>query len=882
MKSSNTKMAFLIAATPLLLAGVIILLHDMTDRIIPHEIADLILLFCGFFLSILFYLYIKHLSQTTKRMLAAITSFRTDGQAENISLERDDDLGRLGSVVEEILQEEKEHIRALELSEGKLSALFETVGEGIIITDDSGRIEDVNPGLCKMLGYEAGELVGQNVSMMMPLPYAQHHDRYMQEAVDSENVGFMGMYRDLTALRKDGSSVPVELNLDRLRISGRNLFAATMRDVSEQRGYERQLLNAKLKAEIANQAKTHFLSMMSHEIRTPLHGVMGTLELLESEVPAGARELIEVANHSASNLMHIVDDILDVAKAESGHMELESARFDLLNLLEECLVLYLGKAREQGLVLEFGHVKLLSTKVFGDAYRLRQMVNNLLGNALKFTVMGKVILSLDWHELDEEQLKVFISVEDSGIGIAAEKQKRVFDAFIQGDSSIRREYGGTGLGLSIVKYIAQLMGGDIELESEEGRGSRFTIHITLQRTSELLGAEINGLQGKEVACIDVTDELVSNYLQVHGIKQRHISRQHLLAELEEKGLISDVYICGQADENLAEQLNHWLTKATSDHFFLLLCAEEAPWQMSLDERILCIHKPILHLSLDSVFRCLYDSPQIPDVPASIPGGRMKKILLVEDNPVNQEVSREILQHLGLQVEIAENGIEAVNAVCKRKYDLIFMDCQMPEMDGFQATTEIRRMESEKDRPKHNIVALTANAMKGDREKCLAVGMNDYLTKPYTHETIINTLKRWLPAQNWQREKHKSETITDTLKNGTKMESDIVDYDIANGLKAILKDRFGIMIDKFEANAEKLINEMHEAYSAKDMETLRRGAHTLKGSGGTLGAKKLQQACLELESSAQQAEPSQLKEQLAEVEAEYRKFKQHLPQLKDIQ
>ncbi|MDH5218493.1 MAG: response regulator, partial [Gammaproteobacteria bacterium] len=230
----------------------------------------------------------------------------------------------------------------------------------------------------------------------------------------------------------------------------------------------------------------------------------------------------------------------------------------------------------------------------------------------------------------------------------------------------------------------------------------------------------------------------------------------------------------------------------------------------------------------------------------------------------------------------ENGIEAVDAVQRKKYDLIFMDCQMPEMDGFQATIEIRKIETDTDQPRHNIVALTANAMKGDREKCLAVGMNDYLTKPYTHETIINTLRRWLPTQNRQPDDENTKTASDTQKinnNEISIENDIVNFDIANGLKAILKDRFATMIDKFEENAEKLMIEMQKAYSTNDMETLRRGAHTLKGSGGTLGAKKLQQTCAVLESSAEQGELSRIEEQLANVKADYQQFKQYLPQLK---
>lgn len=284
MKYSSKKLATFVASLPVVLAGLVILAYDAQEHTYKHDIRDLVLLVCGFFSSVLFYLYLKHLSQITEQMRKAIKDFESSGDMGELPSNRDDELGKLGSAIAGVLRQENTHIRELEEIEAKLAALFEVVKEGIVIADENGFMRDVNPSLCSMLGYEPAELIGKNVSMLMPERYSKHHDQYMHNAVESGDRGIMGMYRDLEAQRKDGSSLAVELSMDKLSFSGHNFFAATMRDISVQRDYERQLMNAKIKAEIANQAKSNFLSMISHEIRTPLHGVMGMLDLLSAEI----------------------------------------------------------------------------------------------------------------------------------------------------------------------------------------------------------------------------------------------------------------------------------------------------------------------------------------------------------------------------------------------------------------------------------------------------------------------------------------------------------------------------------------------------------------------------------------------------------------------
>ncbi|MDH5219395.1 MAG: ATP-binding protein, partial [Gammaproteobacteria bacterium] len=697
---------------------------------------------------------------------------------------------------------------------------------------------------------------------------------------------------ETTGIKQNGEKFPIDIELSEISDENQERsLVFVIRDITERKKTEAAVHKAHEAAIDAARTKSEFLANMSHEIRTPLHGILGMLQLTEqTRLDEKQQGYISTAATSANHLLSVINDILDFSKIEAGKLDLEYIPFNLRELLEDVTHLYAPQALSKKIQLELLMPANINDYYYGDPARLKQIFNNLTSNAIKFTQHGSVLLKVKILSTMKDEATLQIEVADTGIGISPQAQEKIFSSFQQADNTMARKYGGTGLGLAICKQLAELMNADLNISSAETKGSRFILNITMKTAKNITPYMTDPLKGRRALTLDTNkNETITNNIIIDTLVHWDLEHTHCdslndilgIIQIEER--VDYIFLFGaQLSE---EEIHELKQKITPDTSIIVICeTDNTDLANDDDSQIFHIEKPLRQSEIyNSLIHNISEDLKTYGGRRSPEGTSFHgNILLVEENPVNQEVSREILQHLGLQVEIAENGIEAVNAVRKRKYDLIFMDCQMPEMDGFQATTEIRKMESEKDHPKHNIVALTANAMKGDREKCLAVGMNDYLTKPYTHETIINTLKRWLPIQNWQREKRNSETITDTQKNGVRMESDIIDYDIANGLKAILKDRFGIMIDKFEANAEKLLIEMHEAYSAKDMETLRRGAHTLKGSGGTLGAKKLQQACLELESSAKQAELSQLKEQLAEVEAEYRKFKQHLPRLKDIQ
>ncbi|MDH5183780.1 MAG: ATP-binding protein [Gammaproteobacteria bacterium] len=743
MKYSSKSISTFVVAVPLLLAGLIILAHDVQDHSHKNDILDVVLLVCGFFLSILFYLYLKHLSQTTEQMRKAIRNFESSGDEGELPIHRDDELGELGRSIAGIFRQEKKQIKDLEESEAKLAALFEVVKEGIVIADEDGFMRDVNPSLCSMLGYEPTELIGKNVSMLMPAPYSVHHDQYMHHAVESGSMGFMGMYRDLKAQRKDGTSFAVELSLDKLSFSEHKYFAATMRDVSEQREHERQLTSAKIKAEIANEAKSNFLSMMSHEIRTPLHAVMGMLDLLAVEIQNGEhKDLITIANKSAVDLLHIVDDLLDMSKVESGQIELEESSFELSHLLQESVKLYFSQATGKGLKLEFDLLEELPSSLVGDAHRLRQVINNLLSNAIKFTHTGSISMTSSWRELNADRIEVSITIADTGIGISAGKLDTVFEPFIQEDNSISREFGGTGLGLSIVKHLVERMQGQITLESIRGEGSRFSMSIPFLKSNEVMQDAVTWLQDRDVVCVDVEDEDLLRYMQRHGAHIKQIIRSQFMLDIEGQGLKGSLIVCGESDVDTVENINEWLKiAAPTEHLLLIQDAEERR-ESDFDERVLMVRRPLLPMSLDSIFRYLYDLEQTAKIPVSTLGGEMKKILLVEDNPVNQMVAQAMLEKMGYEVVVAVNGQVGVDVMKSQPIDLVLMDLHMPVMDGYEATRQIREF-MDGHVP---ILAMTADAGMADKENCLAAGMDDHLPKPIKMDVLQQVLQGWLAPQ----------------------------------------------------------------------------------------------------------------------------------------
>jgi PAS domain S-box-containing protein len=697
--------------------------------------------------ALLLFLYSRRLLVPIRQIMSALNAFRKGGPLSPLPTERQDELGVMARAIDGMIRDVERRSALSEASRVKLEALFQVVQEGIVITDQNGLIESVNPSLCRMFGYEEQELLGQSNLMLMPEPYASHHDKYMRDSLRTGTLGFMGMYRDLTALRKDGSIFPVVINVETLALGDKQLFAAIIRDITKEKEHESDLLNAKMRAEVANEAKSNFLSMMSHEIRTPLNGVMGVLQILETEIQDHEqREFLSVASRSATNLLHIVNDILDISKAESGSMELEVQEFNLRDLLEDCIELYIPRLMDSGIALRFYIPMDLPSCLVGDSFRLQQMINNLLSNAIKFTERGEIGLLVNWEPRGEAEISIRIDVTDTGVGIPADKLGTIFEPFVQADPAISRSYGGTGLGLSIVKRIATLMGGRVWANSEPGVGSSFHLYLHLP-VAEHPAPESSApwLAGRRMLFVGGHQKrsMLLEYLTYHQAQVEELSP----AQVAQNGLSGaenyDVVIMECNDDTGLPTLNRLADQyAGKGVRFICLHRYLESHSPELHEAVFDLTEPVLSRTLEGLFSFLEQQPGTVPAPVQSDheGGNMPRILLVEDNPVNQMVAKSMLSKIGYEVVIANNGQEAVDEVKAGNVEMVLMDCHMPVMDGFEATRQIRDYLDGRSLP---IVAMTADASVSDRERCIASGMDDHIPKPIKLDTLQSTIESWL-------------------------------------------------------------------------------------------------------------------------------------------
>ena len=684
----------------------------------------------------------------------------------------------LGAVVSERQQAEE----ALRSSEGKYRTLFNRITDPIFIVDAADHhYLDCNETALEVYGYSRQELLTMTPYDLRPpearaslaedlakVASVRLHSAPNQEALKT------GPHPDRLApfsgahLTKAGRRMDVEVFADAVEYQGRAAYLAVVRDVTSQKVAEEKLLEAKEAAEAASRAKSEFLANMSHEIRTPMNGILGMTELaLETELTHEQREFLQMVKTSGDSLLTVINEILDFSKVEAGKLELDQVDFNLRDMLEETLKTFALRAQQKQVELLCDVREEAPDFVAGDPTRLRQIVVNLLGNALKFTDRGEVLLRVDLESCAPESVTLHFAVQDTGIGIPVEKQRIIFEAFSQADGSTTRRFGGTGLGLTISSRLAEMMGGRIWVESEPGRGSvfHFTARLGVAKAAPvLLGPGAEHLQGGRVLVVDdsaTNRRILTATLENWGMKPEAVENGagalSLLHSAAKQGktfdiLLTDAQMPDMDGFALANQIRQDFGSGAPAIIVLTSAGQRGDGARCRELSIAAyLTKPVGRTDLRSTLLNVLGRKSEEGLPPlltrhSLHEERMEdrslpplRILLAEDNPVNQQLAMRLLQKRGHQVVVAENGRKALEALVNGNFDLVLMDVQMPEMDGFEATAAIRRRE--RSAGDHlPIIAMTAHAMKGDEERCRAAGMDGYLSKPIRARELFATIE----------------------------------------------------------------------------------------------------------------------------------------------
>jgi two-component system sensor histidine kinase/response regulator len=777
----------------------------------------------------------------------------------------------------------------------QLAAIVDSSEDAILSKTLDGEILTWNAGAQKLYGYTPEEVVGQHISVLLP----PDRPNEVAEILAKVRSGRVIEHFDTERRRKDGTIVPVSVTISPIRDEqGRIVAASTIaRDVSERQRLQAELEAARDEARTASRMKSDFLAVMSHEIRTPMNGVIGmTGLLLDTDLDPLQREYAETVRGSGEALLSIINDILDFSKIEAGKMSLETIDFDLRTVVEETADLLAAQAHGKGLELSTILRPGVPSAVRGDPGRLRQVLLNLAGNAVKFTSQGEVVVQASTVEETPADVLVRLEVIDTGIGIPPDRQAQLFLPFSQADSSTTRSYGGTGLGLAISKQLVELMGGSLTVDSHPGRGSTFAVTVRLAKQPPGTATPPpprRDLHGLRVLIVD--DNATNRTILQHQTEAWGMSHgtaegaRQALEMLRGARAGGDPYDVALLDMVMPEMDGLQLAKAIradpalADTHLVLLTSSGVRGTAELAREAglsAYLTKPVRESQL---YDCLASVVTGAAEPArlitrhTISEDRSRarsRVLVADDNPVNQKVAVAMLARLGYRADVVADGVEAVDAVARIAYGAVLMDCQMPRMDGFEATAEIRRREGGSGRLP--IIAMTAAAMKSDQERCLAVGMDDYLSKPARPEDLAAVLARWMP-QGDEPPTH----IPDAAMGAAQPE--VLDLRRLQELRELAgDDSVDTYLELAEVFLEQLasgVAELRAAVESADADTVARAAHALRGAAGNLGATALASVSAQLEELGRSGEVSGT-DALARLDVEQVRYRETVEGLRD--
>ena len=745
-------------------------------------------------------------------------------------------------------------------SDAMRAAIVDANLDALVTIDDLDRIVEFSPVAEQMFGHARTKVMGQRMGeLLIPPEMQEMHQRGMQRYLATGEGPVIGNRIEVQAVRADGTRFPIELTVQAIHFDDERYFTALIRDISDRKAEEQALHDARDRAEAASEAKSRFLAHMSHEIRSPMNAVLGSLGLLlDGELDNDQRLYAKTAQASGKVLLSLINDVLDFSKIEAGRVILEQADLALSELVRETLDLVAFRARDKGLYVAALIDPAIAPRVRGDQTRMRQILVNLLDNALKFTSAGSVVLTVEQLAGPGDRVRLRFSVQDTGSGIPSEAQAGLFEEFKQVDSSDSTRHGGSGLGLAICRGLAELMGGRIGFDSNPGGGSRFWVEIPFAPAAEAARpvGELPFHKGLAVGFEPLFAEALTGMCAAGGCTVEAVDDPEAAVAALGPGIgivLVDARLAAAALGPFARAARQRGAKR-----LLLLAAGMTPQLVNavvegpFDDLLVC---PLL---VDDLFDGVAgnassqghgakddQAPPESASPGPVAAQHAARILLAEDSVANQVVATAILARQGYDVEVANNGREAVEHFAAGGYDLILMDLRMPELNGLQATAAIRSMPGGDRIP---IVAMTANAMQEDVERCLAAGMDDFVAKPVDRRQLFDTLARHLPVAGETAPENGAEERQTGVDPGKPLLDEAVIQQLAEDVtEAAIPGMMQMFIDEAAMRAGRVLAALQDSSAAG----LEDEAHTLKSSAGTFGALRLQALARDIEAACRE-------------------------------